>query len=68
MTLSGLKKATTNIDKINASLFKAENLIIHDKNLTAKEKENKLEELYKEKTKMFKEVYKQLNPILKEVK
>lgn len=68
MTLSGLKKATTNIDKINASLYKAENLIIHDKNLTAKEKEDKLEELYKEKTKMFKEVYKQLNPILKEVK
>ena len=49
-------------------VYKAENLIIHDKNLTAKEKENKLEELYKEKTKMFKEVYKQLNPILKEVK
>lgn len=68
MTLSGLKKATTNIDKINASLFKAENLIIHDKNLTAKEKEDKLEDLYKEKTKMFKDVYKQLNPILKEVK
>jgi N12 class adenine-specific DNA methylase len=68
VTLTGLKKATTNIDKISADLFKAESLIVYDKNLTAKEKEAKIEELYKDKTKMFKEVYRQLNPILKDIK
>lgn len=68
ITLSSLKKATSSIDKINADLAKAEKAIIYDKNLTAKEKEEKLEEIYKDKTKLFKEVYKEINPILKEVK
>lgn len=68
VTLAGLKKAIGNIDKINASLMKAEELIYFDKNLTAKEKEKQLEKLYKDKTKLFKEVYKQVNPIIKEAK
>jgi len=67
-TLSSLKKATSSIDKINANLANAEKAIIYDKNLTAKEKEEKLEEIYKDKTKIFKEIYKQINPIIKESK
>ena len=68
MTLSGLIKATTDIDEINTSLLKSEELIYFDKDLTAKEKEKQLEDLYKDKTKMFKDAYEQFKLELKEVK
>ena len=56
------------LDKINAELATAETAITFNKDLTAKQKEKQLEDIYKEKTKLFKEVYKQINPIVKEVK
>lgn len=68
VTLTSLKTVTASLDKINAELASIETAITFNKDLTAKEKEKQLEDIYKEKTKIFKEVYKQINPIVKEVK
>lgn len=68
VTLTGLKKLTISLDEKNAELATAETAITFNKDLTAKQKEKQLEDIYKEKTKLFKEVYKKINPIVKEVK
>lgn len=68
MLLSSLKEFTTNIDKITAQLKKAEDAIIFDKNLSANEKEKKIDEIYKQENIMFKEVYKQIDKAIKENK
>lgn len=68
VTLTGLKELTISLDEINAELASAETAITFNKDLTAKEKEKQLEDIYKGKTKLFKEVYKQINLKIKEVK
>lgn len=68
MKVSKLNKQIEKVDMMVARLKDSEEKIYFDNKLTAKEKEQKIEQLYKQDTDALKKVYIKLHPILKEVK
>jgi len=66
--LNALKAAIKDVDEFMANTNQMTNAITYDKNLTAKQKENQIEDIYKQQKKIFKDVYKQINPIIQKIK
>ncbi len=63
--LASLKKLTNNIDGMARDVSVMEEAIYFNKDLTAKEKEEKISKLYKDKTKVMKQAYKAINKTIK---